>query len=72
MPNKGRTEDMEVEDDKSRCSSMRKSNPRLETLKLTEIEDNEMTADALYRKLSEFSTGIPVKIIGKNVWSIPV
>ena len=22
----------------------------------TEVEDNEMTADALYRKLSEFST----------------
>ena len=58
VPNQGGTEDMEVEDEQEQDVFFNEEDePEVGNTETdTEVEDNEMTADALYRKLSEFST----------------
>ena len=49
VPNQGGTEDMDVEDEQEQDVFFNEEDE-------PEVGNNEMTADALYRKLSEFST----------------
>ena len=60
MPNQGGTEDMEVEDEQAQdvFFNEKEKSEVGNTETDTEVEDNEMAVDALYRKLSEFSTWI--------------
>ena len=58
VPNQGGTADMEVEDEQEQDVFFNEEDePEVGNTETdTEIEDNQMTAYALYRKLSEFST----------------